>query len=96
MPTKVVYEVKKFWREYRINQQEDSHEFIMMFLQAIIKASFRNNPKFVKKYEEESIIFKQFGGKLRSQVRCLECDYKSNHYEPFLSLSLDITHNDTF
>ncbi len=32
-----------------------------------------------------------FGGYLRSQVCCTKCDYKSNTYDPFLDLSLEVS-----
>ena len=32
-----------------------------------------------------------FGGYLRSQVRCTKCKYKSNTYDPFLDLSLEVS-----
>ena len=31
-----------------------------------------------------------FGGYLRSQVKCLMCEHKSNTYDPMLDLALDI------
>lgn len=46
--------------------------------------------RVIKKYEDKSVIFKLFGGKLRSQVVCSTCMQGSNTYEPFLSLSLVI------
>ena len=33
-----------------------------------------------------------FGGYLRSQVRCNKCKYNSNTYDPFLDLSLEVSH----
>lgn len=67
-----------------------------MLLQSIIKSSFGQNKKFIKEYEQQSLIFKLFGGKLRSRVQCMKCEYKSDRAEPFLSLSLDITHHSKF
>lgn len=32
-----------------------------------------------------------FGGYLRSQVKCTKCKYKSNTYDPFLDLSLEVS-----
>ena len=34
---------------------------------------------------------RMFGGYLRSQVCCTKCDYKSNTYDPFLDLSLEVS-----
>ena len=35
-----------------------------------------------------------FGGYLRSQVYCTSCNYKSNTYDPFLDLSLEVSKKD--
>jgi ubiquitin C-terminal hydrolase len=32
-----------------------------------------------------------FSGILQSQVRCLQCGYVSNSYDPFMDLSLELT-----
>ena len=42
------------------------------------------------KYSNKTSIFKIFGGKSRSQVRCMGCNHKSNTYEDFISVSLDL------
>jgi len=40
--------------------------------------------------KETNMIYQIFGGYLRSQVKCLECKYNSNTYDPCLDISLDI------
>jgi ubiquitin carboxyl-terminal hydrolase 36/42 len=42
--------------------------------------------------EFTSFIYRIFGGRIRSQVKCKQCGYESNTYDPFLDLSLEITH----
>ncbi|KAJ9697595.1 hypothetical protein PVL29_009429 [Vitis rotundifolia] len=39
---------------------------------------------------EKSLVHKIFGGLLRSQVKCMQCSYCSNKFDPFLDLSLEI------
>ena len=42
-----------------------------------------------------SFIYRIFSGKIRSQVKCTDCSYESNTYEPFLDLSLEIARADS-
>lgn len=95
-PTNVVNTVKKFWKAYRFGRQEDAHEFLVMFLQGILRASFGNSPKLSKKYEYFTMVYRIFAGKLRSQIKCLTCSRNSDSFEPFLALSLDVTKGNTF
>ncbi|GFS31470.1 ubiquitin-specific protease 23 [Actinidia rufa] len=39
---------------------------------------------------EKSLVHKIFGGRLRSQVKCVQCSFCSNKFDPFLDLSLEI------
>lgn len=39
---------------------------------------------------ETTVIHRIFGGHLQSQVQCSSCGYKSNTFDPFLDLSLEI------
>jgi len=48
-------------------------------------------PKPSRELEYTSFIYQIFGGKIRSQLKCSQCDYESNTYDPFLDLSLEIT-----
>lgn len=42
-----------------------------------------------------SFIYRIFGGRTRSQIKCSQCSYESNTYEPFLNLSLEVTRAST-
>lgn len=95
-PRELVTKLKKLWKQYRFGRQEDAHEFWIMMLQGILKASFGNNEKLYKKYEHLSMLYRIFAGTLRSQVKCLSCEYRSNSYEQFLALSLDVSTGNTF
>ncbi|KAL8153925.1 hypothetical protein V2J09_011685 [Rumex salicifolius] len=44
---------------------------------------------------EKSLVHKIFGGSLRSQVKCMQCSYCSNKFDPFLDLSLEIVKADS-
>ena len=95
-PKDIVNTLKKSWKQYRFGRQEDAHEFLVMFLQGVLKASFGNSAKLIKKYEHLTMVYRIFAGKLRSQVKCLSCGYCSDSFEPFLALSLDVSKGNTF
>lgn len=42
------------------------------------------------KLAETTWVHKIFGGRLRSRVTCLECDYNSDTFDNVLDLSVDI------
>ncbi|KAL2524782.1 Uncharacterized protein Adt_09836 [Abeliophyllum distichum] len=44
---------------------------------------------------EKSLVHKIFGGRLRSQVKCMQCSFCSNKFDPFLDLSLEIMKADS-
>ena len=95
-PKDIVNNLKKTWNQYKFGRQEDAHEFFVMFLQGILRASFGNSATLLKKYEHLTMLYRIFAGKLRSQVMCLSWSYCSNSYEPFLALSLDVSTASTF
>ena len=95
-PKEIVNNLRKSWKQYRFGRQEDAHEFLIMLMDGILKASFGNLAKLSKKYEHLTMIYRIFAGKLRSQVMCLSCNYCSNAYDPFLTLSLDVSKGNTF
>ncbi|KAL8133305.1 hypothetical protein AgCh_008679 [Apium graveolens] len=39
---------------------------------------------------DNSLVHKIFGGSLRSQVKCTQCSFSSNKFDPFIDLSLEI------
>ena len=45
----------------------------------------------VSRLDETTLIHRMFGGYFRSQVRCTSCGYKSNTYDPFLDLALEVS-----
>lgn len=42
------------------------------------------------KLAETTWVHKIFGGRLRSRVKCLSCDYNSDTFDNILDLSIDI------
>ena len=77
---------------FRLGRQEDAHEYLIALLDAMHDRSISGmNPKPSRELEYTSFIYRIFGGKIRSQLKCTQCDYESNTYDPFLDLSLEIT-----
>eukprot|EP01084_Bolivina_argentea_P300534 518240_1 len=75
-------------------RQEDSHEFwtaLIKHLQySVIKPHKNRNKKLSISIQETSIIYKIWGGYLRSQILCTICNKGSNTYDSIIDLSLEI------
>lgn len=93
---------RKSGYKFRPGRQEDVHEFLVHLLDAMNDGELReagiNAQKSgwrdrlpVPRLDETTFVHRIFGGYLRSQVRCTECGYTSNTYDPFLDLSLEIS-----
>eukprot|EP00347_Sterkiella_histriomuscorum_P021044 403335477 len=92
-PQLIVSRLKTIWNRYRVGQQEDAHEFLILFLESFINSCFqtaRPPRDIIHKHQYKTPILKIFGGKSRSQVHCLGCNYKSNTFEDLITLSLDL------
>lgn len=78
---------------YQFGCQEDAQEFLLGFLDHLIKSCFKHpNPiqRFVLKNQQVTPIFQIFGFKSRSQVLCENCGYQSNTYNDQCNLTLQI------
>jgi ubiquitin carboxyl-terminal hydrolase 36/42 len=75
-----------------MGRQEDAHEYLIALLDAMHERSIAGIPKPPPDVEFTSFIYRIFGGRIRSQVKCTQCNYESNTYDPFLDLSLEINH----
>ena len=83
-------------------RQEDAHEFLVHLLDAMHDGELRaaginqhvsgwRDRLPVTRLDETTFIHRIFGGYFRSQVRCRKCGYRSNTYDPFLDLSLEVS-----
>lgn len=88
--------------KFRPGRQEDAHEFLIHFLDAMHDGELRDAGIHVRKsgwrdrlpvprLDETTFVHRIFGGYLRSQILCTSCGYRSNTYDPFLDLSLEIS-----
>ena len=91
-PAPIVKSLPAIWSGYRIGQQRDAHEFLTIYLEAILNASFHEKPSRVHVIKEQSKtpLFKIFGGKTRSQIRCERCDYRSDTYDETFTFNLPL------
>ncbi|KAG5063880.1 hypothetical protein JHK85_005063 [Glycine max] len=78
-------------RNFRNARQEDAHEYMVNLLECMHKCCLPSGiPSESPGAYEKSFVHKIFGGRLRSQVKCHQCSYCSNKFDPFLDLSLEI------
>ncbi|MBA0764469.1 hypothetical protein Gotri_013818 [Gossypium trilobum] len=101
-PTEISYRICDLnsWlgisRNFRNSRQEDAHEYMVNLLESMHKCCL---PLGVSSESpssyEKSLVHKIFGGRLCSQVKCMQCSYCSNTFDPFLDLSLEIVKADS-
>ncbi|ORX62482.1 cysteine proteinase, partial [Anaeromyces robustus] len=84
VPRSIASRIKNIAKHMRIGRQEDAHEFLRFVIEGLQNSVLHNRIK------ETNMIYQIFGGYLQSQVKCLECKYNSNTFDPCLDLSLDI------
>ncbi|GAA5853999.1 hypothetical protein JCM9279_003757 [Rhodotorula babjevae] len=90
-PNVVVKHLKGIARHFRLGRQEDSHEFLRFFVDAMAASALAGkSPKLDQKIKETTFIHQLFGGRLRSRVHCLACEHNSDTYDSILDVSLDL------
>ncbi|GKU87198.1 hypothetical protein SLEP1_g1641 [Rubroshorea leprosula] len=90
-PKDLVSNLRCISRNFRNCRQEDAHEYMVNLLESMHKCCLPSGvPSESPTAYEKSLVHKIFGGRLRSQVKCLQCSHCSNTYDPFLDLSLEI------
>uniref|UniRef100_A0A7N0UGV3 Ubiquitin carboxyl-terminal hydrolase n=4 Tax=Kalanchoe fedtschenkoi TaxID=63787 RepID=A0A7N0UGV3_KALFE len=95
-PKDLVSNLRCISRTFRNARQEDAHEYMVHLLESMHKCCLpKGVPSESPSAYEKSLVHKIFGGRLQSQVRCMQCSYCSNKYDPFLDLSLEIAKADT-
>ncbi|CAK9187930.1 unnamed protein product [Ilex paraguariensis] len=78
-------------RSFRNARQEDAHEYMVNLLESMHKCCLPSGvPSESPSAYDKSLVHKIFGGRLRSQVKCMQCFFCSNKFDPFLDLSLEI------
>eukprot|EP01080_Neovahlkampfia_damariscottae_P005047 gene5047-8643_t len=89
-PSEIVRNLKTIGKHFRLGRQEDSQEFIINLIDKMensILSKFKN--KLDNKVKETNAVRQIFGGYFLSQVETAS-GYKSNTYDSFVDLSLNI------
>ncbi|KAJ3680667.1 hypothetical protein LUZ60_016945 [Juncus effusus] len=95
-PEKFRDNLSKFSSDFVAGEQADAHEYLRCFLDSLNSSSLNpnldenNNSNKPSSFEENGIVKQIFGGRLKSQLKCGECGHRSDTFEPFLDLSLEI------
>ncbi|CDO73757.1 hypothetical protein BN946_scf185015.g85 [Trametes cinnabarina] len=90
-PYPVITKLQVIAKHMRRGRQEDSHEFLRYFVDALQRASLAGLPvKADPKLADKTWVQKIFGGLLRSRVKCLSCGHNSDTFDRMLDLSVDI------
>ncbi|TBU33130.1 cysteine proteinase [Dichomitus squalens] len=91
IPYPVITKLHVIAKHMRRGRQEDSHEFLRYFVDALQRSALAGAPpKVDPKLAEKTWVYKIFGGLLRSRVSCLSCGYNSDTFDRMLDLSVDI------
>ncbi|XP_074278951.1 uncharacterized protein LOC141602722 [Silene latifolia] len=95
-PKDLVSHLRSISRNFRNARQEDAHEFMIHLLESMHKCCLPSGVQAESPGAyEKSLVHRIFGGRLRSQVKCLQCSHCSNTFDPFLDLSLEIVKADS-
>ena len=92
-PSAFVKNLRSISKTFRKGRQEDAHEFARCLLDAMHEKCVehaRPKPPKNSPRAETTFVFQVFGGRLRSQVTCKTCGRKSDTFDSFMDLSLDI------
>lgn len=89
-PQMMLQKLKMIAKHMRWGRQEDAHEFLRYLVDGLQRACLNGHVRLDKFSKETTVINQIFGGFLRSQVQCMKCSARSNTYDPFMDLSLDI------
>lgn len=92
-PLYIYQRLKAIAKHFQFGQQEDAHEFLRYVVDNLWKAALANYEGGLKldpASKETTVVNEIFGGYHRSQVICMKCKEKSNTYDHFMDLILDI------
>ncbi|TPX65479.1 hypothetical protein SpCBS45565_g05151 [Spizellomyces sp. 'palustris'] len=82
--------IKLICRDFRYGKQEDAHEFLRCLMDKFQDSCLHGMKNLDHRTKTTTLIHQIFGGYTRSQIRCSQCQHKSNTYEPMLDMSLEV------
>lgn len=95
-PKEIVSNLRCISRSFRNSRQEDAHEYMVNLLESMHKCCLPSGvPSESPIAYDKSLVHKIFGGRLCSQVKCTQCSFSSNKFDPFIDLSLEIIKADS-
>ncbi|XP_013774560.2 ubiquitin carboxyl-terminal hydrolase 36-like isoform X2 [Limulus polyphemus] len=92
-PLYIYQKLKSIAKHFQFGRQEDAHEFLCYVVDNLWRASLFNidgNVKLDSSSKENTVVNHIFGGYYRSQVLCLHCRERSNTYDHFMDIIVDI------
>eukprot|EP00117_Sycon_ciliatum_P028289 scpid58156/ scgid22769/ Ubiquitin carboxyl-terminal hydrolase 36; Deubiquitinating enzyme 36; Ubiquitin thioesterase 36; Ubiquitin-specific-processing protease 36 len=90
-PGSIASRLKFFAKHFRFGRQEDAHEFLRYFTEALQKCCLSGlSTKIDSSIKATTLVHQVFGGYHRSLVLCSKCKYESKTFDPLLDVSLDI------
>ncbi|XP_054717252.1 ubiquitin carboxyl-terminal hydrolase 36-like [Uloborus diversus] len=95
-PLDVYQRLKLIAKHFQYGRQEDAHEFLRFVIDNLVQSCLAQRnvcTKLDPASKETTIINQIFGGYHRSQVTCLSCKTKSNKYDHFMEILVDVKQN---
>ncbi|EFN76140.1 ubiquitin carboxyl-terminal hydrolase 36 isoform X2 [Harpegnathos saltator] len=91
-PFHIYNKLKSICRTMMHGQQEDAHEFLRYLLEGMERAYLtRHKATKLDSYSKETTPINQiFGGYIRTEVKCLQCQHVSTTFQHFQDLLVDI------
>ena len=90
-PMGILKNLRLIAKHMHFGRQEDAHEFIRYSIDAMQKSClYGYSSKLDMHTKATTLVYRIFGGYLRSRVKCRHCKAVSDTFDPFLDISLDI------
>ncbi|CBN80156.1 conserved unknown protein [Ectocarpus siliculosus] len=85
--------LRKIGEKFRRGRQEDAHEFLRHLVDKMAGSYLERrgvDPFAPNRLAETTPIHRVFGGYLRSQLKCSECGFCSDTFDPFMDLAMNV------
>ncbi|CAM9838465.1 unnamed protein product [Ectocarpus sp. 12 AP-2014] len=85
--------LRKIGEKFRRGRQEDAHEFLRHLVDKMVGSYLERrgvDPFAPNRLAETTPIHRVFGGFLRSQLKCSECGFCSDTFDPFMDLAMNV------